>query len=173
MIPPSPARAALASAAAVATAIALSACGPGAPPRSAPHALADKPMPDFKRRAVDGASVDTASLRGKVVVVKFFAKYCEPCKRTLPAAKALAESRSDVVVIGVAEDESEADVRAMVAEYGLGFPVVHDQGNVVAGRYRVRELPVSFVVDPRGAIRWVGGADQAEGDLAAAAAAFR
>jgi thiol-disulfide isomerase/thioredoxin len=100
-----------------------------------------------------------------VVVVEFFAKYCEPCQRTLPAAQQLHASRDDLLVIGVAEDEHPADVQEMIHRYGLTFPVVHDRANVLAGRFRVRELPVTFVADRTGTIRWVGSPDQGERDL--------
>lgn len=165
-----PARLALVGALA---ALGLTACGPGAPPPSAPHALLAQRAPDVKRRTIDGASVDTTQLRGKVVVVKFFAKYCEPCKKTLPVVRDLAERHPEIVVLGVAEDETESDVRAVVAEYGLHFPVVHDQGNVVAGRFRVRELPAVFVVDGQGTLRWVGTAGQPDDGVVAAALEYR
>jgi thiol-disulfide isomerase/thioredoxin len=59
--------------------------------------------PSIKRRTLSGESVDTKALAGRVVVVKFFAEYCAPCKKTLPAAQALAHP--DVAFIGVSEDE--------------------------------------------------------------------
>jgi thiol-disulfide isomerase/thioredoxin len=148
-------------------------CGPGLPPPSAPHALLAKPGPELKRRSIDGASIDTAKLRGRAVVVKFFAKYCEPCKRTLPLAASFAKSHPEVAVIGVAEDESEADVRAVVSEYRLEFPVVHDQGNVVAGRFRVKDLPAVFVIDGQGVLRWVGTSNEPEDGFVAAALTYK
>ena len=140
-------------------------CGRPELPRSVPSPLLGKPVPAIERRALDGANVDTAQLRGRTIVVKFFAHYCEPCKRTLPAAELLSKERPDVVVIGVAEDEDESVVRELVASYGLTFPVIHDRGQVLAGRFRVSDLPVSFVAGPDGRLRWVGGADQGPGDL--------
>jgi peroxiredoxin len=134
-------------------------------PPSMASPLAGKPLPDFQRPALDGAKVDTAALRGRVVVVKFFAKYCEPCKRTLPAVEALAKDRADVAFIGVAEDERESDVREVIGAYGLTFPVVHDRANVLSGRYRVSEMPVTFVADAKGVIRWIGGPAQSEDEL--------
>jgi peroxiredoxin len=59
-----------------------------------------------------------------------------------------------------------------VARHHLTFPVVHDAGNVLAGRLRVTELPVSFVVDGHGRIRWVGGPDQPDDALARAVSAL-
>jgi len=152
--------------------LAAPACGGAAQmPPSAASPLANNPLPDFQRRSLDGAQVDTKGLRGRVVVVKFFAKYCEPCKKTLPAVVTLAKERADVVFIGVAEDEREADVQEVVSAYGLTFPIVHDRGNVLSGRYRVSEMPVTFVADAQGVVRWIGGPGQSEDDLAKAVSA--
>ncbi len=134
----------------------------------APVGLETKRLPDIKRRTLDGKTFDTASLRGKVVVVKFFAKYCEPCKRTLPWFQRFASEHPEVSVLGIAEDERESDAREVVATYGLSFPVVHDTGNALSGRFRVSEMPITFVADGEGRIRWVGGPDQGEGQLEAA-----
>jgi peroxiredoxin len=129
-------------------------------------------VPDFARPTLAGDRIDTEQLRGKVVVIKFFAKYCEPCKRTLPAAQKLHQKHPEVVFVGVSEDEYASDAQALVQSYGLTFPVVHDQGNVLAGRFRVSEMPVTFVVDAQGVVQWVGGPAQDEEDLAAAIEAF-
>jgi cytochrome c biogenesis protein CcmG, thiol:disulfide interchange protein DsbE len=74
--------------------------------------------------------------------------------------------------VGVSLDESGDAARRSIARHHLTFPVVHDSGNVLAGRLRVTELPISFVVDGQGRIRWVGGPDQPDDALARAIAAF-
>jgi cytochrome c biogenesis protein CcmG/thiol:disulfide interchange protein DsbE len=167
--------------AALVLALSLSAfaCGPqrqrgpaGPPPPSAPSPLYEGAAPDFSRPSLGGAKVDTAALRGQMVVVKFFAKYCEPCKRTLPAAQKLHVDHPEVAFIGISEDESQGDAQALVAAYGLTFPVVMDRGNVLAGRFRVSEIPVTFVIDAQGVVRWVGGPSQSEDDLARAVASL-
>lgn len=145
--------------------LAGSCAGASAPPASAPSPLLHKTVPAFKRPTLDGAMFDTAEARGKVLVVKFFAKYCEPCKRTLPRAESLHQSRPEVVFVGVSEDESEADAREVKDRFGLSFPVVLDRGNVLSGRFRVTEMPVTFVVAADGNVLWVGGPDQNEEDL--------
>jgi len=153
---------------------ALAACAAAPPPPpSSPSALLGKPAPAFKRDALDGTSVDVAAARGKVVVVKFIAKYCEPCARTLPAIEKLHAAHPDVLIVGVAEDEHEADARALVASFGLSFPVVHDRANVLAARYRVGELPVTYVLDGQGSVAWVGGPEKTEADLVRAIEATR
>jgi peroxiredoxin len=122
-------------------------------------------MPDFQRRTLAGGRVDTETLRGRVVVIEFFARYCEPCTRTLPVAEALHRELPDVSFIGVAIDERRSDVLEMVSDHDLTFPIVHDPGTSVAGRYRVTELPITFVAARDGTIRWVGGPDLDEGAL--------
>jgi cytochrome c biogenesis protein CcmG, thiol:disulfide interchange protein DsbE len=136
------------------------------PPAQSP--LLGKPIKHFKRRALDGRMLDTASLAGSVIVIEFFAKYCEPCARTLPEAQALSRELDEVRFIGISEDESWSQAELVAKEHGLTFPIVHDGGNVLAGRFRVSELPVTFVVDRQGIVSWVGSAEHTELDLRAA-----
>jgi len=137
-------------------------------PPSAPSPLSSHPVPDFERRAVDGSSIDTKQLRGKVVVVKFFAKYCEPCRRTLPAAEQLHRQDAGIAFIGIDEDERPSDVRSMIDQYQLTFPVIHDSSNTLSGRFRVTSLPTTFVIDKLGVVKWIAGPDQNENDLSTA-----
>jgi cytochrome c biogenesis protein CcmG/thiol:disulfide interchange protein DsbE len=158
-------------AALLAVALVVAGCGspkPAAPPPSSQSTLLGKPAPEFRRPAMDGADVKIANAKGKVVVVKFFAKYCEPCKRTLPAIEKLHKDHAEIVVIGVAEDEHEAEAKEVVDAYHLSFPVVHDASNVLAARWRVRELPVTYVIDGQGNVAWVGGPEKTESELVAA-----
>ena len=149
-------------------------CGPPPYPKTVQHALLDRPLPEIRRETLEGAHLDTASLRGRVVVVKFFAEYCEPCKRSLPAAERVHKAHADVLFVGVAEDQSRDAAKNMVKMYELTFPVVHDGGNnVLSGRFRVNELPMTFVADKQGLIRWVGAAGQSEEDLERAVQAAR
>jgi thiol-disulfide isomerase/thioredoxin len=141
------------------------ACGRPPVPASAKSPLLGRPLPKVEHRAIDGRKVDSHGGAQGTVVVKFFAQYCEPCTRTLPAAQALAEGRPDVLVIGIAEDEDESVVRQLVATYGLTFPVIHDRGRVLSGRFRVVDIPMSFVAGPDRQLRWVGGPGQRPSDL--------
>jgi cytochrome c biogenesis protein CcmG/thiol:disulfide interchange protein DsbE len=129
-------------------------------------------MPTIARRALDGTDVDTSELPRRPTVVKFFAKWCEPCRRTLPAFAAMAREHRDVAFVGIALDEHESDVRALVRQYALSMPVVHDRARAIAGRFRVVDLPMTFVSGADGTIRWVGGAEQSESDLEAAVRSY-
>ena len=59
-------------------------------------------------------------------------------------------------MLGIAEDERESDVRDVTTTFGLTFPIVHDTGNALSGRFRVSDMPITFVADKKGRIRWVG-----------------
>jgi thiol-disulfide isomerase/thioredoxin len=149
-------------------------CGrAAAPPPSTPHALLGSALPAFRRPTLAGSEVDTAKLRGQVVVVKLFAKYCAPCMRTLPEAQRAHEAFPDVAFVGIAEDDAQADAESVVAQFKLTFPVVLDRDNVLSGRLRVQELPMTIVVDREGVVRWVGGGEQPDGALRDAVASVR
>ncbi|MFO0567102.1 MAG: TlpA disulfide reductase family protein [Polyangiaceae bacterium] len=134
-------------------------------PPSAPSPLAGKPLPKLARRTLGGEPLDGESFAGRVVVVKFFADYCAPCKRTLPAAEALHRAHPGVAFVGVSEDERASTAEELVSRYQISFPVIHDAGQVIAGRFRVNELPATFVTGKDGLVRWVGGKDQGEESL--------
>jgi peroxiredoxin len=127
--------------------------------------LLEQPLPAFQRPTVGGGSVNTHAPAGRVVVVKFFAKYCQPCVRTLPEVERVHRAHVDVLFIGIAEDAHPRDVQEMIDRFGLSFPVIHDAGNQLAARFLVRQLPKTFVVDASGRVRWVGGERQTEDDL--------
>jgi peroxiredoxin len=144
---------------------------PAAPPSSSSRML-DAPLPAFHRPTLQGGTFDSAAAPGRVLVIDFFAAYCRPCQRKLPALEALHRRQPGLSIVGVSLDETGDAARKSVARHHLTFPVVHDTGNVLAGRLRVTELPISFVVDGQGRIRWVGGPDQPDDALARAVAAF-
>ena len=145
---------------------------PAAAPPSSPSRLLDAPLPAFLRPTLQGGTFDSAASSGRVLVIDFFAAYCRPCQRKLPALEALHRRQPNLSIVGVSLDESGDVARKSVTRHHLTFPVVHDSGNVLAGRLRVTELPISFVVDGQGRIRWVGGPDQPDDALAQAVAAL-
>jgi cytochrome c biogenesis protein CcmG, thiol:disulfide interchange protein DsbE len=139
----------------------------GPPPSSTPSHLLARPLPDVRRPAVGGEEVDLARLRGRVVLIDFFAENCGPCARSLPAVEALHQAMPELSVIGISEDEDAAGARRMVERFGLTFPVVHDAQHVLAGRFRVTAMPATFVADAAGVVRWRGSQAHDEGELRA------
>lgn len=148
-------------------------CAPAAMPPSAPSSLLGEAAPEFARRSLGGGSVDTRALRGKVVVVEFFARYCEPCWRHLPRVQRWADQHRDVAVIGLAADEYASDSQAMVDALGVKFPVVHDAGLQITARFRVDKIPTTLVLDREGRVRWRSFPGDGVGELARAVEAVR
>jgi|HubBroStandDraft_6_1064221.scaffolds.fasta_scaffold60843_1 thiol-disulfide isomerase/thioredoxin len=150
------------------------ACGRPAYPVAIANPLLGKPLPEIHhRQTLDGRPFDSAELAGRPVLVKFFADYCEPCKRSLPAAERVHEAHPEVSFIGIDEDETPEAAVGVAQRYGLTFAVVHDRDNVLSGRFRVSTMPMTFVADATGTIRWVGGEEQTEDSLRLAVEAAR
>jgi thiol-disulfide isomerase/thioredoxin len=158
----------------VAYVVASSACAHPAYPPAITSPLLGHPLPEIHHgETLDGQTFDSGQLAGRPALVKFFADYCEPCKRSLPAAERLHEAHPEITFVGIDEDENPETARGVIQRYGLTFTVVHDRANVLSGRFRVRTMPTTFVADASGTIRWVGGEEQTEESLRAAVEAAR
>jgi len=156
-------RAYLAALASVTAIAGAAAARPGSPP------LVGQPLTPFRRPTVQGGRFATDAAAGRVLVIELFAAYCRPCQRRLPALEGLRRELRDALVLGVSLDETREAALAQVRRWRLGFPVIHDAGHVLAGRWRVTELPAAIVVGRDGRISWVGDAASSEGELRQAA----
>ena len=118
--------------------------------------------PDFALSTLEGGSVRMADLRGKVVLLNFWATWCPPCEAEMPDLDALHRTYGQsqgLVVLGVNLQEDAGKVAQYVRERNLGFPILLDvDGHVTSEVYHVRPLPTSFIVDRQGYIRdvWNG-----------------
>ena len=94
----------------------------------------------------------------KATFLTFFATYCEPCKRELPylvqLQKAYAAEGFQVMMITIDKDAAEvAKAKAMAKELGADFPLLNDRFGIVARRYGVESLPMSFLIDQAGMVK--------------------
>ena len=116
-----------------------------------------------------------AGLRGKVVVLNFWASWCKPCEAEAPVLERAHEKlqRSGAgTVLGVTYDDSTPASMKFVRDNGMSFPSVRDVGTKLARRYGTNNIPETFVIDRRGRIVDVfrGQIDQAFIDRALAKA---
>jgi thiol-disulfide isomerase/thioredoxin len=110
------------------------------------------PAPVLVLHTLDGRKISTADLLGKVVIVTFWASYCEPCRDELPLLSAYAQqhARSGLEVLGFCIDPSENLEEVRNVAKSLYFPVGL-LGTPYAGGYgRIWRMPVSFVIDRAG-----------------------
>lgn len=98
---------------------------------------------------LDGKPFDLASYRGTPVVLNFWASWCGPCRRELPAIAAFAKAHPEIQVIGVDYQDSAKDARAFAKERGVTWPSVVDDGPIGAA-YKVPGLPSTFLIDAQG-----------------------
>jgi thiol-disulfide isomerase/thioredoxin len=109
--------------------------------------------PDFQAVDLDGRPVRLDDLRGRAVFLNFWATWCGPCRREIPAIDRLARrSGQRVAVVTVATDSSAADVQQFLRNARSKIPVVVDQTGDLGEKYDVAAIPTTFLVDPRGII---------------------
>ena len=113
------------------------------------------PAPDFTLTDAAGQTFRLSDLRGKPVVLNFWATWCPPCKAEMPELQAASERLAgEVAIVGVDQGESAAEVKAFAAQHGLTFPMPVDGKMDVSRQYLVRNLPTTFFIDRSGTIRY-------------------
>ena len=121
------------------------------------------PAPDFTLEDMDGKRHTLSALRGKVVMLNFWATWCGPCREELPSLEALYQALKDegFVVLAVNQWETPDQVFAYMGQIAVfpTFPILFDRDSRVSERYGVKGLPTTVLIDKRGRVlyRAVGG----------------
>jgi peroxiredoxin len=107
-------------------------------------------VPDFSLSRLDGSLVKLSDYKGKIVIVNFWASWCNPCVEEFPSMmKLVEEMKGEVVVIAVSTDDNERDIDAFTKAFGLpkpGLEIVWDKDRSVMTKYGVDKIPESFLV---------------------------
>lgn len=113
--------------------------------------------PDFTLENLKGEPVKLSDLRGKKVILNFWASWCPPCQVEAPEMQAYYEAHksNDFTILAVnatISEKSNSDVKDFVDDFGLTFPTVLDTVGTISKDYQVRGLPTSYFIDKQGVI---------------------
>jgi peroxiredoxin len=115
---------------------------------------ASSTAPDFALQDLSGRSVRLSDLKGKVVLVEFWATWCPPCRASIPGLERLHKTYNQrgLVVLGVSLDEGGWEsVKSFATEQGISYPVLKGTTDLSA-KYLVRAIPTLFLVNKDGLI---------------------
>jgi thiol-disulfide isomerase/thioredoxin len=119
---------------------------------------------NFSVPTLDGANQALITLKGKVVLLNFWATWCGPCRAEMPSMEILYQhfKSSDFVMLAVDIQETREEVTAFIKEMGLSFPVGLDISGRAGSLYNISAIPTSYIIDRdgyivatvRGSINW-------------------
>jgi peroxiredoxin/YHS domain-containing protein len=127
-----------------------------------------RPVPSFSLTDLDGRPVTPAVLKGKVVLIDFWATWCAPCRKSMPELQALHDKYASrgLTVVGISIDEGgNAKVRKFVASKKFTYPIAVDTDrNPAWDAFRVKAVPAAYLLDRDGQIvaQWTGAAPDPE-----------
>ncbi|GLV61619.1 thiol:disulfide interchange protein tlpA [Bacillus mycoides] len=129
-----------------------------------------KSAPDFELTKLDGAKVKLSDLKGKKVILNFWATWCGPCQQEMPDMEAFyKEHKENVEILAINYTPSEKGggeekVRNFAKEKGITFPILLDKNIDVTTAYKVITIPTSYFIDTKGVIqdKFIGPMTQKE-----------
>mgnify|MGYP005852461163 CR=1 FL=1 len=114
--------------------------------------------PDFTLTTFDGDQIALSNLRGKVVVVNFWASWCKPCEQEaadLEAAWRSYKDRGDVVFLGIAWTDTESKAKEYLQRFNITYPNGPDLRTRISQQYRITGVPETYIIGRNGALAHV------------------
>ena len=134
------------------------------------------PTPALRLKDLEGGSHSLEAYRGKVVVLNFWATWCEPCREEMPSLNRLRHSLKGLPVemFAVNVGEGEARIAGFLGKVPVDFPVLLDADSQVSRAWKVRLMPTTFIIGTDGRVRYTyaGGRDWADESVRARIAAL-
>lgn len=125
-------------------------------------------VPEFKVTTLDGKEIATSELKGKIILINFFATWCGPCMKELPEVqKQLWPKFKDknFVMVSIGREHTKEELSKWNKKKGFTFPIAPDPKREVYSKFASQYIPRNFIVDKTGKIIWQGvGFDQKELD---------
>jgi peroxiredoxin len=111
--------------------------------------LEHEKAPDFTLENINGDQIPLSSLRGKIVMINFWATWCPPCKEEMPSLNTLhAHMKSKgLEILAVSADKTFSAIKKYVAEHDFDFQILWDEDQSVMRTYKVFSLPTTFLID--------------------------
>lgn len=122
-----------------------------------PVALGQK-APDFTITTFDGQRIDTRNLRGKVILINFWASWCKPCEQEaadLEAAWRDYQARGDVIFLGIDWTDTETEAFGYMEKFDITFPNGPDLATRISQAYRTTGVPETYIIDKNGILAYV------------------
>ncbi len=123
-----------------------------------PSALTGKPAPEFSLQSLGGGRVSLADYHGKSTVVAFWASWCGPCRMEMPILarfyRQTHKPDSGFEFLAISIDQTEEPARGAASNLKIPFPVLLDADSRIAGAYGVDKIPMLFVIDKAGKVRY-------------------
>lgn len=115
------------------------------------------PAPDFTLKSRTGDNLKLSELRGKVILINFWASWCGPCRQEMPVLNKLYQHyRSlDFTVLGVNVEQNSDNAKSLLKDVSVSFPILFDSDNRVSKLYDVKGMPSTVLVDRDGNVRYV------------------
>jgi cytochrome c biogenesis protein CcmG/thiol:disulfide interchange protein DsbE len=117
-----------------------------------------EPAPEFTLTTFDGQEIGLADLRGKVVVINFWASWCKPCEQEAEALQIAWEmyaGRGDVLFLGIDYVDTEAEALAYLERWKITYPNGPDLRTQISHTFRMRGVPETFIINQDGEIAFV------------------
>lgn len=123
--------------------------------------------PDFTLSGPHGKRYRLSDMRGKPVIVNFWATWCPPCRAEMPALQRAWEAIEEqgIVILAINVGEDAKTVREFLAEVPVDFPLPLDTDSTVTQSWPLKGLPTTFVVDPEGRLAYRAEGERAWDDV--------